>query len=78
MLFFYAIGTLFIIINILDNFSVEKNDLEYILKNRTTFIREATVEEYNLYKSRSSRLVSAYLLFFYQLLYSILRGSISK
>lgn len=78
VLLFYAIGTLFIMINILDNFSVEKNGLDYILKNRATFIREATLEEYNLYKRRSSRLISAYLLFFYHLLYSTLKLSNSK
>ena len=78
VLFFYAIATFFITTGLLDNFNVEKDGLEYVLNNRGTFIREATIEEYHLYKSRSSRLMSAYLMLFFQLLYITINASIPK
>lgn len=78
ILFIYAIATLFITIHLVGDFRVEKEELAYVLKNRATFVREATLEEYRLYKSRSSRLSSAYLLFFFQLFYLTLKSSLSK
>ena len=62
----------------MDNFNVEKDGLKYVLNNRGTFIREATIEEYRLYKSRSSRLISAYLMLFFQLLYITINASTPK
>ncbi len=75
ILFIYAIATFFITTGLLDNFNVEKDGLKYVLNNRGTFIRDATIEEYRLYKSRSSRLVSAYVMFFFQILYITLKSS---
>lgn len=78
ILLIYAIATFFITVHLLGDFQVEKNGLEYVLKKRAIFVREATVEEYNLYKSRLSRLMSGYFMFFFQLLYTTLKFSNSK
>lgn len=62
----FCILTFIYTLYLLGNNIYEKNNYGYILKYRTTYIREATEIEYNLYVSRLSRLFSGiFLLFFY-------------
>lgn len=52
--------------NTLGNYIVEKKGDGYVLNNRATYVRDATVAEYHLYMSRISRLFTGfYLVFFY-------------
>lgn len=68
-LFINTFATFFITTNLLGDYQIEKEGLSYIITSKSTYIGVATLEEYQLYRSRISRLVAAYLLFFFHILY---------
>lgn len=64
LLFLYALFTLIVSIQNLDHQQVTFKNNTYLLEQRGTFIREATVQEYQLYQKRVVRLFSSYLWLF--------------
>lgn len=78
ILFLHALIVFWVSMNLLGDYQVETDGLGYALKSKSAFIREATVEEYKLYKSRTARLMSAYALFFFYAFYVAIKSSLSQ